>query len=60
MTAGQHVLGYVRDLLPTVTSPAFTGTLTITANATTGTGEMSVMAVQFNGTLVPVTVTTLP
>ena len=60
VTAGQHVLGYVRDLLPTVTSPAFTGTLTITANATTGTGELSVMAVQFNGTLVPVTVTTLP
>ena len=60
VTAGQHILGFVRDLLPTVTSTSFTGTLTITANATAGTGSLSVTALQFNGVLAPVTITTWP
>ena len=56
VTADQQIVGFVRDLLPTVTSTGFDGTLTITASS----GTISVLGLQFNGTLAPVTVTPLP
>jgi hypothetical protein len=55
-TAGQHIAAFVTELLPSVTIPQFSGTLTITANA----GSISVLALQFNGTLFPVNVTPVP
>jgi hypothetical protein len=55
VTAGQQITAFVSELLPTATSP-YTGTLTI---ATT-TGTMTVLALQFDGTITPLTVTALP
>jgi hypothetical protein len=60
VTAGQYLVGFVRDLLPTVTAPSFTGTFTAEIQATSGTGEVNAIALQFNGTLAPVTLTALP
>jgi hypothetical protein len=54
--AGQHVAAFVTELLPSVTQPQFSGTLTITSSA----GSISALALQFNGTLFPVTVTPVP
>ena len=56
VAAGQQVVGFVRDLLPGVSSPSFTGNLTISINA----GTISGLAMQFDGTLAPVTLTALP
>lgn len=56
VTAGQHIALFVNQLLPSVTATQFSGTLTITASA----GTISVLALQFNGVVSPVTVTALP
>jgi hypothetical protein len=56
VTAGQQLTAFVRELLPSVTQTQFSGTLTITA----GAGTISVLAMQFDGTMTPVTVTALP
>jgi hypothetical protein len=56
VSTNQQIVGFVRDLLPTVTLAEFDGTLTITA----GSGTVSALALQFDGTLAPVTVTALP
>jgi hypothetical protein len=56
VTAGQQITSFVSELLPTVTVPQYTGTLTITTSA----GTISVLALQFNGGITPVTVTALP
>jgi hypothetical protein len=56
VTAGQQVASFVRELLPGVTQTAFTGTLTITTTA----GTISVLGLQFDGAMTPVTVTALP
>jgi len=56
VTAGQQVASFVRELLPQVTQTAFTGTLTITTSA----GTISVLGLQFDGAITPVTVTALP
>ncbi len=56
VTAGQYLAQFVTQWLPSVTASSFSGTLTITASA----GTISVVGLQFNGTLAPVTVTALP
>lgn len=56
VTANQDVVAFVKELLPSVTASSFTGTLTVT----TSTGTISVLALQFDGTISPVTVTALP
>jgi hypothetical protein len=56
VTAGQNLSQFVTQLLPSVTATTYSGTLTIT----TSSGTISVLALQFNGTLAPVTVTALP
>jgi hypothetical protein len=56
VTAGQHLAAFIRELLPAVTQTSFTGTLTITTSA----GTISVLGMQFDGTMSPVTVTALP
>ncbi len=56
VTANQQVVGFVKDLLPSVTLNQFTGTLTATASA----GQISTIALRFNGAIAPVTVTPLP
>jgi len=56
VTAGQQVASFVRELLPGVTQTSFTGTLTITTSA----GTISVLGLQFDGSMTPVTVTALP
>ena len=56
VTAGQYIALFVSEWLPTVSAPQYAGTLTITTSA----GTVSVLALQFNGTLSPVTVTALP
>jgi len=56
VVAGQKVASFVTELLPTVTASQYTGTLTITAS----TGTISVLALQFDGSISPVTVTALP
>ncbi|MBI4472530.1 MAG: CHRD domain-containing protein [Acidobacteria bacterium] len=56
VTAGQQIASFVTELLPSVTAAQYSGTLTIAASA----GTLSVLALQFNGTLSPATVTALP
>jgi hypothetical protein len=56
VTPGQQIAGFVKDLLPTVTSSDFRGLLTITTNA----GTVSVLALQFDGAITPVIATTFP
>jgi hypothetical protein len=56
VTAGQQLTAFVRELLPGVTQSQFSGTLTITTSA----GTISVLAMQFDGTMNPVVVTALP
>jgi CHRD domain-containing protein len=56
VTAGQQIASFIRELLPGVTQTQFTGTLTITTSA----GTISVLALQFDGSMTPVTVTALP
>jgi hypothetical protein len=58
--AGQHVVGFVKDLLPDVGAVPVSGTLTIENRPATGTGQLSAIALQFDGTLTPVTVTPVP
>jgi hypothetical protein len=60
VTAGQQLVGFVRDLLPTVTQAQFTGTMTAEIQASSGTGQLSAVAIQFNGALAPVTMSPLP
>jgi hypothetical protein len=55
VTAGQQITAFVSELLPTAATP-YTGTLTIT----TSSGTISVLALQFDGTITPLTVTALP
>jgi CHRD domain-containing protein len=57
VTAGQQIIGFVRDLLPGVTATQFSGTLTV--SGLTGS-TLSGLAMQFDGTLAPVTITALP
>jgi hypothetical protein len=56
VTAGQQVTQFVTQMLPSVTVTQYAGTLTITA----GAGTISALALQFNGTITPVTITALP
>lgn len=56
VTAGQQISAFVKELLPGVTPASFSGTLTITASA----GTLSILALQFDGTIAPVTITSLP
>jgi len=56
VVAGQKLASFVTELLPTVTASQYTGTLTIA----TSTGTISVLALQFDGSINPVTVTALP
>jgi hypothetical protein len=56
VTTGQQIAAFVRELLTGVTQSQFGGTLTITASA----GTISVLALQFDGMMTPVTVTALP
>jgi hypothetical protein len=56
VTAGQQLSQYVKQLLPSVTASSFTGTLTISTSA----GTISALALQFDGTISPVTVTAQP
>ncbi len=56
VTAGQQITAFVKDLLPTVTATQYSGTLTITASA----GTISVLALQFDSGITPVTVTAKP
>jgi hypothetical protein len=56
VTAGQQITAFVSELLPTVTATQYTGTLTIT----TSSGTISVLALQFDGTVTALTVTALP
>jgi len=56
VTAGQQISAFVNELLPVAAEPPLIGNLSITIS----TGTISVLAVQFNGTLAPVTVTPLP
>jgi hypothetical protein len=56
VTSGQQITSFVNELLPSVTASQYTGTLTITISA----GTISVTALQFDGTIAPVTVTALP
>jgi hypothetical protein len=55
-TANQQIVGFVKDLLPAVTQSRFSGTFTVTAVS----GQISVVALQFNGAIAPVTITPLP
>jgi hypothetical protein len=57
VAAGQHVVGFVRDLLPGVTEAQLSGTLTVEFRPTSGTESFAAMALQFNGVLSPVTLT---
>jgi hypothetical protein len=54
VTAGQQISAFVTELLPAVPAPS--GTLTITTN----TGTVSVVALQFDGSIRPITITALP
>jgi len=56
VVAGQKLASFVTEFLPTVTASQYTGTLTIAASA----GSISVLALQFDGSISPVTVTALP
>ena len=56
VTAGQQVTAFVTELLPNVTAAEYTGSVTITASA----GTISVLALQFDGTINPVNVAALP
>jgi hypothetical protein len=56
VTAGQHISAFVRQLVPAIATWQVTGTLTITASS----GTISALALQFDGTVTPVTVTPLP
>jgi hypothetical protein len=56
VTAGQQITAFVSELLPSVTATQYTGTLTLAIS----TGTISVLALQFDGTIAPVTVTPLP
>ena len=56
VTAGQHMAAFVSQLLPSVPGGVISGRLTITASA----GVISVIALQFDTSLSPITVTPLP
>jgi hypothetical protein len=56
VTAGQQITSFVSELMTGVTATQYSGTLTITTSA----GTISVLAVQFDGSITPVTVTALP
>jgi hypothetical protein len=56
VAAGQQITAFVTELLPDVTAAEYTGTVTITASA----GTISVLGLQFDGTIAPVNVTALP
>ncbi len=56
MTAGQHIATFVSQLMPSVHGGVISGRLTITASA----GVISVIALQFDTSLSPITVTPLP
>ena len=56
VTAGQQITGFVKELLPTVTAAQFSGTL----NITSPTATISVVALQLDASLTPVTITIVP
>jgi len=56
VAAGQQITAFVNELLPSVTATRYTGTLTLSTSA----GTISVLALQFDGTINPLTVTALP
>jgi len=58
VTAGQQLTAFVSELLPSVTAAQYTGSITITMG--TATGTISVLGLQFDGGITPVTVTALP
>jgi hypothetical protein len=56
VAAGQQITAFVSELMSSVTLSQYTGTLTITTSA----GTVSVLALQFDTTITPVTLTALP
>jgi hypothetical protein len=56
VSAGQQITAFVSELLPSVTATQYTGTLTLAISS----GTISVLALQFDGTIAPVTVTPMP
>jgi hypothetical protein len=54
--AGIQIAAFVSEVLTTITSTEYAGTLTITITS----GTISVMALQFDTTITPVTITPLP
>jgi hypothetical protein len=56
VTAGQQITAFVTGILPSVTATQYTGTLTITTSA----GTISVLGLQFDTGITPVTVTAKP
>jgi hypothetical protein len=56
VVAGQQIALFVNELLPSITSTTFAGTLTITTTA----GTISVLALQFDTAINGVTITALP
>jgi len=53
VTAGQYLSLFVSEWLPSVATPQYTGLLTFTIS----TGTVSALGLQFNGSIVPATVT---
>ncbi len=60
LAAGQHLVGFVRDLLPEVAVADSGGTLTVESRPASGVGQLSAIGLQFNGVLTPVTVVPSP
>jgi hypothetical protein len=56
VTAGQQISSFVSELMTGVTATQYSGTLTITTSA----GTISVLAVQCDSSITPITVTALP
>ncbi len=64
VAAGQHIVGFVRDLFPdSPQGQSYVATVTVESRASTGTGQLSAIALQFDSTtalLTPVVVTPIP
>jgi len=60
VAAQQHLVGFVKDFFPFVSLTSFTGKMTVENRPPTGNGQISAIALQFDSTLSPVTVTPLP
>ena len=59
VAAGQQISAFVTQFLPDVKATSFTGRLTIESRSLTGAGQLSVLGLQFNGVVAPVTISVL-